>query len=141
MSDFATSSLPACCWDIPHTPEAVAKARALVRETLTEWGMPALADDAELIVTELVTNAIRHGAPPVILALSTIGPAALIGSVADGGPNMPHLLRREPDLDATSGRGLAIVRALVNRWGVWPDSGGIGKTIWFALTGQPEEEP
>jgi anti-sigma regulatory factor (Ser/Thr protein kinase) len=133
MTDFSTTQ-PSCCWDIPYAPEAVAKARCLVRETLTEWGMSALADDAELIVSELVTNAIRHGAAPVILALSVIGPNALAGTVADGGPDLPHLYRREPGLDATSGRGLAIVRALVNRWGVWPDSGGIGKTAWFTLT-------
>jgi hypothetical protein len=65
---------------------------------------------------------------------AAIGPNALAGTVADGGPDLPHLHRREPGLDATSGRGLAIVRALVNRWGVWPDSGGIGETVWFTPT-------
>jgi anti-sigma regulatory factor (Ser/Thr protein kinase) len=135
MIEFATT-LPASSWDIPHTSEAVGEARALVRQTLADWGMPALADRAELVVSELVTNAVRYGAAPIILALSVIGPAALAGSVADGGPGQLRLPPAEPDLDAVGGRGLGIVRDLVNRWGVWPDSGGIGKTVWFTLKGE-----
>ncbi len=134
MTDFATTTLPASCWDIPCAPEAVAKARCQVRDTLTEWGMPALVDSAEVVISELLTNAIQHGAAPIILALSAIGPAAVAGSVADGGPEHLRLPPAEPDLDATSGRGLAIVAALVSSWGRWPDSGGIGKTVWFTLT-------
>ncbi len=133
MTDFATT-LPASSWDIPCAPEAVGEARALVRDTLTAWGMPALADDAELIVSELVTNALRHGAAPVVLTLSAIGPAALACAVADGGPKLPKLDRQPPGPDAIDGRGLGIVRALARGLGVWPDSGGIGKTIWFTLT-------
>jgi hypothetical protein len=70
----------------------------------------------------------------VVLTISAIGPAALACSVADGGPRLPHLNRQPADLDAVDGRGLGIVRALARSLGVWPDSGGIGKTIWFTLT-------
>ncbi|MEO3809946.1 ATP-binding protein [Sphaerisporangium sp. B11E5] len=122
----------------PPPPQSVAKARALTRRTLTEWGMIPLLDAAELVVSELVTNAVRYGAAPVVLMLGVISPGALAGSVAAGGPGLPRLPPDEPDLDATGGRGLAIVRDLVTRWGVWPDSGGIGRTVWFTLTAENE---
>lgn len=134
MTDFPSTTQSACCWDVPHTHEAVAEARALTRKALADWGLGALADDAELVVSELVTNAIRHGAAPVILALGVVGSADLVGTVTDGGPGLPRIPPPVPGLEDTGGRGLAIVRELVTRWGVWPDSGGIGKTIWFTLT-------
>jgi hypothetical protein len=58
--------------------------------------------------------------------------------VADGGPGLLRLPPAEPDLNATGGRGLAIVGTLARRWGTWPDSGGIGKTVWFTLMAEDE---
>ncbi|MFC6080488.1 ATP-binding protein [Sphaerisporangium aureirubrum] len=132
MTDFL-AVYPGRCWDVPHAPEAVAETRALVRAALTEWGVPALISDAELLVSELVTNALVHGAAPIVLALNVIGPAMLAGTVHDGGGDPLCLRASSPD--DTGGRGLAIIRALATSWGVWPEPGGKpGKTVWFILT-------
>ena len=137
MSEFSTPIYPGMSWDVPPRTESVADARALVRTTLTEWGVPALVDDAELLVSELVTNALVHGAAPVVLALNLIGPEMLAGSVHDGGVDSLHLRTAGPD--DTGGRGLAILRVLAVRWGVWPaPEGKPGKTVWFILAGTVE---
>jgi anti-sigma regulatory factor (Ser/Thr protein kinase) len=136
MTDFM-AAYPGRCWDVPPTLEAVAETRALVRAALTEWGMVTLISNTELLVSELVSNALIHGAAPIVLALNVIGPEMLVGTVHDGGADPLRFRASSPD--DTGGRGLAIIRALATSWGVWPEPGGKpGKTVWFTLTAEVE---
>jgi anti-sigma regulatory factor (Ser/Thr protein kinase) len=114
---------------LPGDAESACAARALVRRELRSWGAGELVDDCSLIVTELVTNAIRHGGSALILRLSTNG-AWVYGEVFDEGEGMP--CPSDPGLDATGGRGLLIVGTLSDEWGVADMPGG-GKIVWFLL--------
>jgi anti-sigma regulatory factor (Ser/Thr protein kinase) len=115
-------------WELPADPSVAAKCRALVRETLAEWGLHDLIDDVVVVVTELLGNAIIHGGPPIHLVLHA-GQGTLAGSVTDRGDGWPRLCAAGTELE--HGRGLCIVAALTDRWGVEPVLGGSGKTIWF----------
>lgn len=127
------TGIPSCpCearWELPADPSVTAKCRAMVRDTLAEWKLYDLIDDVLIVVTELLANALIHGGPPIHLILS-LGEGALIGSVTDRGEGWPRLRRAEDELE--HGRGLRIVAALTDRWGVEPVVAGAGKTIWFA---------
>ncbi|MBB4705459.1 anti-sigma regulatory factor (Ser/Thr protein kinase) [Sphaerisporangium siamense] len=116
-------------WELPADPRATAACRALVRVTLAEWGLRDLTDDVTVVVTELLANALIHGEPPIHLTLRRAH-GALVGAVTDLGPGRPRLLAAAADLE--HGRGLRIVDALTDSWGVDPLPGGAGKTIWFA---------
>ncbi|MFG2745130.1 SpoIIE family protein phosphatase [Streptomyces chartreusis] len=111
-------------WDIPPEPAQVAGARQAVIEQLTTWGLNELSFVTELVISELVTNAIRYGEPPIRLRL--IRDRALICEVADGSSTSPHL-RRAHAFDE-GGRGLLLVAQLTDRWG--SRLTGTGKTIW-----------
>ncbi|GAA3870690.1 SpoIIE family protein phosphatase [Streptomyces sedi] len=115
-------------WEIPDDPTAVANARELATSQLTGWGMADAAFTAELVVSELVTNAIRHADGPIQLRL--IRERGLICEVSDSTSTSPHL-RRARAFDE-SGRGLFIVARLTERWGTRHRPGG--KTIWAELT-------
>ncbi|WP_248963085.1 ATP-binding protein [Sphaerisporangium perillae] len=104
-------------WELACDRAAVAGARRLVRRTLTGWGLPHLSDEVILIVSELVTNAVAHGAPPIRLTLHA-GAGVLRGEVIDHGPERPH--RLDAAADACHGRGLMIVDALADHWGATP---------------------
>ncbi|MEV7966602.1 ATP-binding protein [Sphaerisporangium sp. NPDC088356] len=118
-------------WDLPADPAVVAKARHLVRETLTSWGMRALAEDVTVVVSELLTNAVMHAQPPITLSLKRAG-RALRGEVADqGGIWLDHGGQLCP-ADGEHGRGLHIVNALADRWGVHPGKDETGKVVWFS---------
>jgi pimeloyl-ACP methyl ester carboxylesterase/anti-sigma regulatory factor (Ser/Thr protein kinase) len=110
-------------------PASVGTARRLVDTTLTEWGVGDLAEDAALVASELVTNALRHGLPPVSLAVS-LEAATLRVAVHDGRPEALPLPRDLRD-DETNGRGLVIVGRLAQRWG-W-DRDESGKSVWADL--------
>jgi anti-sigma regulatory factor (Ser/Thr protein kinase) len=111
--------------------EAPAVARRFVAEH--SGALPvALADDAELLVSELVSNAVRHGRPAITLRINMDPP--LIGvSVHDEGAAMPHEADEPVDPAADGGRGLLIVDRLSSDWGVTPDDPPPGKTVWFRL--------
>jgi hypothetical protein len=111
-------------WDVPPDPAQVAPARQAAIEQLTAWGLDETAFITELVVSELVTNAIRYGAPPIQLRL--IRDHTLICEVSDGSSTSPHL-RRAHAFDE-GGRGLLLVAQLTQRWGSRPT--GRGKTIW-----------
>ncbi|MFC6084405.1 ATP-binding protein [Sphaerisporangium aureirubrum] len=127
-------------WELPADPGVSAKCRALVRETLTGWQMPGLVDDVVLVVSELLGNALIHGGPPILLTLRAAR-GVLSGAVTDRGPGWPRI--REAGADREHGRGLRIVAALTDGWGVDPVPTGIGKTIWFTLAHRPagEDQP
>lgn len=114
-------------WDIPPDPASVAQARKDVDQRLASWGLPDLTFAAELIASELVTNAIRYGAAPIRLRL--IHDRALICEVSDASSTSPHL-RRARDFDE-GGRGLMLVAQMAHRWGTRHTT--LGKTIWAEL--------
>ncbi|OIJ90110.1 PAS sensor protein [Streptomyces sp. MUSC 14] len=111
-------------WDVPPDPAAVAAFRQAAGAQLTAWGLDEAAFVTELVVSELVTNAIRYGEPPIQLRL--IRDRALICEVSDASSTSPHL-RRANDYDE-GGRGLLLVAQLTQRWG--SRQTGRGKTIW-----------
>ncbi|WRZ88885.1 SpoIIE family protein phosphatase [Streptomyces sp. NBC_01007] len=115
-------------WDLPSDPAAVAGARSEVARRLTDWGLDEVTFTTELIVSELVTNAIRYGGPPVQLRL--IRSTALICEVSDSSSTAPHM-RRARMFDE-GGRGLMMVAQLAERWGTRHLPGG--KTIWAEIT-------
>lgn len=119
-------------WAIPRQREAVPETRAKVRKALADWGHND-TDDIEVVVSELVTNAIRHGAPGITLVLALDG-NRVHGRVIDHGTRMPE--PRDAG-DDEGGRGLAIVAACTSRWGVEPLPDGAGKTVWFECRGGP----
>ncbi|MDX2600013.1 SpoIIE family protein phosphatase [Streptomyces caniscabiei] len=114
-------------WDLAAEPAAVARARAHVTRQLRDWGLAELEFTAELVVSELVTNAIRYGRPPVRLRL--IRDRTLICEVSDSGGTTPHL-RRARGYDE-GGRGLLLVAQLAEHWGT--RRARRGKTVWAEL--------
>jgi anti-sigma regulatory factor (Ser/Thr protein kinase) len=116
---------------------AVAETRRLLRERLRQWGVPALVDTTELLATELLTNALQHtrGGAVVTATLSPHPRRRLRVEVRDGiaQPPAPRPVRRAGD-HATSGRGLMLVEALADDWGVRPCHAG--KAVWFELDTQ-----
>ncbi|MFI0780450.1 SpoIIE family protein phosphatase [Streptomyces sp. NPDC021212] len=111
-------------WDIAADPALVVHARKLAVEQLDAWGLWDLAFITELLVSELVTNAIRYGATPIRLRL--IRDRKLICEVSDASSTTPHL-RRSRAYDE-GGRGLVLVAQLSNNWGTRQTTAG--KTIW-----------
>ncbi|MEU6192194.1 SpoIIE family protein phosphatase [Streptomyces sp. NPDC047061] len=115
-------------WDVPADPAEVAGVRAAASHRLEEWGLEESAFVTELVVSELVTNAIRYGVPPIRLRL--IRDRTLICEVSDGSSTAPHL-RRARVFDE-GGRGLLLVAQLTDRWGSRQHARG--KTIWCEQT-------
>jgi len=111
-------------WDVPFDPSAVATLRDNARRRLVAWDLDEAVPITELVVSELVTNAIRYGSPPAQLRL--IRNHDLICEVFDSDNTAPHL-RRARTFDE-GGRGLLLVAQLTHRWGTRQTSGG--KTIW-----------
>ncbi|GHG90408.1 ATP-binding SpoIIE family protein phosphatase [Streptomyces lanatus] len=115
-------------WELDADPAVVARARADVSRQLAAWGLEELAFVAELVVSELVTNAIRYGRSPISLRL--IHDRALLCEVSDAGGTTPHL-RRARVFDE-GGRGLLLVAQLAGQWGT--RHARHGKTVWAALS-------
>ncbi|MGV9993145.1 SpoIIE family protein phosphatase [Streptomyces sp. NPDC003374] len=111
-------------WDVPPDPAVVPSVRARCRETLREWGLAEAGFATELILSELVTNAIRYGSPPVGVRL--VHGRCLICEVSDGSGTSPRL-RRAATTDE-GGRGLFLVAQFAQRWGTRYT--GRGKVIW-----------
>jgi anti-sigma regulatory factor (Ser/Thr protein kinase) len=111
-------------WDVPVDPAAVADVRALATRQVEAWGFTDLAMTTELIVSELVTNAIRYAEPPIRLRL--LRDSRLSCEVADGSSTAPRL-RHARSMDE-GGRGLFLVAQLAHRWGARYTAGG--KIIW-----------
>ncbi|RNG22847.1 SpoIIE family protein phosphatase [Streptomyces botrytidirepellens] len=111
-------------WDIADDPALVVQARKLAVEQLDAWGLWDLVFVTELLVSELVTNAIRYGAAPIRLRL--IRDRKLICEVSDASSTTPHL-RRTLAYDE-GGRGLVLVAQLSHNWGTRQTTAG--KTIW-----------
>ncbi|GAA2397071.1 SpoIIE family protein phosphatase/ATP-binding protein [Streptomyces glaucosporus] len=112
-------------WDVPSDPAAVSAVRGGVTRRLADWGLDELVFTTELILSELVTNAIRHATGPVRVRLLRLE-RSLICEVSDTSSTSPHL-RRAATTDE-GGRGLFLVAQLSERWGTRYT--GNGKVIW-----------
>ncbi|OIJ94656.1 histidine kinase [Streptomyces colonosanans] len=114
-------------WDVPLDPAAVARMRSAVSGKLDEWGLSDLGFTMELVLSELLTNAIRYGSAPLRVRL--IYDRMLICEVADGSSTSPHL--RYAATTDEGGRGLFLVSQVADRWGTryMPQ----GKVIWAEL--------
>lgn len=114
----------------PHA-ESVTAARHFLSHTLRTWGLHVLVDRAQLAASEVLTNAVVHAGTPFVLTLHYADVLAV--SVRDSVPPWPRSSAR-PTLapeSADTGRGLAVVEAVTDTWGVRRD--GDGKIVWFHL--------
>jgi anti-sigma regulatory factor (Ser/Thr protein kinase) len=131
---------PRAFLDLGAVPTASGCARAWTRQILWEWRLTHLADTAELVVSEMITNSVsasqrldRPGSPAIRLIL-TLERGELAVLVRDDHPGAPR--RKAPGAYDESGRGLLLVEALSTRFGWYPLEGG-GKVTWAVFTGAP----
>lgn len=115
--------------NLAPNPASVGEARRFTVDTLRGWGRDDLAASGALLVTELVTNAILHARTMVQVILERRADIVRV-EVRDGSPVRPAL--RNHGLDATTGRGLALVATLAESWGV--DISAAGKVVWAQLS-------
>ena len=113
---------------LPPGREAPMRAREFLRAASCVSHHSEVVEDAVLLVSELVTNSVVHGGPPVIVAVDCDGDALQV-RVRDGSPVLPA--RRTADHGDEGGRGLALVDTLSTDWGVDPQPDG--KHVWFVL--------
>lgn len=130
------SALNEITFRLPRSRSSVPRARALLHAVLGDWGVGQEAlDNAELVLSELVTNALRVAVPgdrQVGVRISrSLADGVLRIEVSDAGGGRPEV--REPGEDETGGRGLLLVAALAHRWGWEERAAGIGKTVFAEL--------
>ncbi|MEU9103667.1 ATP-binding protein [Streptomyces xanthophaeus] len=123
---------------LPRNSRAPGRARSLLREQFAAWGVDAdTVATAELVLSELVTNAVRHARAPqgrdIGVRLARYDGVVRV-EVADAGPAVKLTPQVVADHDER-GRGLAVVAALADRWGCCPRRHGIGKAVWAELAG------
>jgi anti-sigma regulatory factor (Ser/Thr protein kinase) len=121
---------------LPHIPEAVSVVRRRARTVLADWNLaPDLAEDALLVISEMITNAVVHALPPAVLRLSQVadGSNALRVEVTDAGPAVADGRPVVEPCAGEHGRGLGIVAALATEWGTRVHAGGV--TRWAQLLG------
>ena len=126
-----SASDPSVHVDLQPTPAAARAARAFLADHLG----PLDADSAyaaALCASELVTNGVLHARTPIVVGV-TIGAERLLVTVADGAGGTPHM--PPPDDERPSGRGLMLVDALADQWGV--ADADEGKTVWFTVSRTP----
>ncbi|MHC0432380.1 ATP-binding protein [Streptomyces sp. O3] len=143
MPDGASTAGPAevdklAEWRLPRHSASVGKARSALRDRLRAWGIADdTTDTVTLLLSELVTNAVRHARAPKgreIGARLTLRGDTVRLEVSDASDALPAPHR--PGEDDTAGRGLLLVCALADDWGVSPRI-GVGKTVWAELTIKP----
>ncbi|WP_371669553.1 ATP-binding protein [Streptomyces sp. NBC_00289] len=125
---------------LPHDARAARIARVTLRAVLSGHGMSQLQDDAELLASELVTNAYRYSSGPATLRLRGLGRSRLRVSVRDANPHIPPPFGRRSGpvgrvpVEADGGRGLFLVCHYASAWGGYPLGGGVGgrggKLLW-----------
>jgi anti-sigma regulatory factor (Ser/Thr protein kinase) len=121
---------------VPNDPRAVTVCRRTLRLILAAHGLPHFTEAAELLATELVTNAVQHTKGPAAIKLRAENGALRIG-VWDADPTPPHPPRHTTP-DAETGRGLTLIRTCADTWGWVPQRDtknivGTGKYIWCEL--------
>jgi serine phosphatase RsbU (regulator of sigma subunit) len=117
------------CWTLEPEFPSVREARRLVREPLQRWGLEDLVPVTELLVSELVTNAIKYANGAILLRL-ILETESLVCEVHDSSPALPRVL--QVDKDAENGRGLHVVSQLATRWGARRIHSG--KVVWCEQT-------
>ena len=120
---------------LPPHPTSVGEARRIVRRLLATGGDVDLVDEAELLVSEIVTNALLHAGTSIDLRCTLIDHSLLV-EVGDGGGQLPAY--RGYDSTVCSGRGLVLLEQLAERWGVIPTFGG--KTVWFLVSAAQQHQ-
>ena len=120
---------PSVTLRLPARPSSAAQARHAVRDACRHLPDNTICD-ATLLVSELVTNAVRHvgGMITVVIECELDRVAIAVGDQSDDPPVL-----RDAHVDDTSGRGLRLVDSVAGNWGCNPASEGEGKTIWFSL--------
>ncbi|MGW1073763.1 ATP-binding protein [Streptomyces sp. NPDC002537] len=124
-------SHPSRTISLPATERSVAAARRFSAALLAEWGLDHLADDAALLLSELVTNAVVHvpGTAGDIELVLTRAHGHLVAQVTDAGGCLPRCGEAGPDSE--NGRGMWLVEQIATLWGHHPSARG--KTVWFTL--------
>jgi anti-sigma regulatory factor (Ser/Thr protein kinase) len=123
---------------VAHTPSSAAAARREIGADLADLGLPAeVVEDATLVVSELIGNAVRYGRPlpgNLLRVTWAVEPDCLVVKVTDGGSSQSPRFRDAGPFDVR-GRGLAIVDALARKWGVDRNENGAGpvSTVWAEL--------
>ncbi|MGW7579254.1 SpoIIE family protein phosphatase [Streptomyces sp. NPDC054765] len=118
-------------WYLDPKAQTAGQARRLARRALTRWGLEELTDQLELLVSEVVTNAVRYAERPITLRL--LRTDVLRCEVGDDVPQLPRLRQARPSDEG--GRGLYLVNRMARRWGATRLS--MGKVVWFELTMPP----
>ncbi|SCF98723.1 ATP-binding protein [Streptomyces sp. Ncost-T10-10d] len=120
-----------CTVELQALPSRIGQVRRIVSAQLRYWHLDPLIDHAALGVTELLTNVHRHAQPDKSCTVEIeLLLERLTVSVHDHDPRLPTV--REASASSTSGRGLALIAAVSESWGVCP-RGGAGKVVWFTL--------
>ncbi len=114
-------------WRVPAEFRSVPRTRALVRDTLRRWDLPALQDTAELLMSELVTNAVRHARGDIEIQMAK--GETLVVEVADDDERLPHPV--QAGAEDERGRGLMLVNEVAQEWGARSITSG--KVVWFEL--------
>jgi len=115
---------------LPPDPAAAGQARRWLTELLVRWDLADAADDLRVVVSELVSNAVLHARTILDVALS-VAEGVLELSVSDRDPRSPRPRPQRSDDYATGGRGLVLVEALSDDWGIAERMGG--KEVWFRV--------
>ncbi|MEV6980398.1 ATP-binding protein [Sphaerisporangium sp. NPDC051017] len=134
----STDRLRLALCELRQDPYAARTARTFTTDTVRGWGLSDLLDDAELVIGELVINALRHGlrGRPAVVSAHTVRvvllltDTSLVCVVIDEGEEVPT--PREPDFGDEDGRGLQVVAAISDRWG-WAPLRSPGKAVWAAF--------
>ena len=118
---------------VPHRIDSVPAARAFLAKLLKGWDISdAVIDDASLLTTELLTNAVVHGTGVVDLGIEVSDGVLHVG-VHDDGTERPEVC--DVSTDSVGGRGIWMVQSIAQNWGSEPSHGDEpGKTVWFELT-------
>jgi anti-sigma regulatory factor (Ser/Thr protein kinase) len=139
-ADAGLAYLPRIATRTPSVdPGSISAARRFATQTMRRWGLDEREPDVAIVVSELLTNAVRHGLPlaahppdrPIRLGLLHAGPAVLC-AVADPSEQLP--VPREPRWLEENGRGLHVIASLSDQWGSCLAAGQAGKVVWAKFT-------
>jgi anti-sigma regulatory factor (Ser/Thr protein kinase) len=118
--------------EVPHRVDSIPAARAFLTQLLHGWDVSdQVIDDASLLTTELMSNAVEHGTGVVHLEISVHDGLLRIG-VHDDAVELP--VKREVDDSRVGGRGIWLVQSIAHDWGSDSSGAAPGKTVWFELT-------
>lgn len=142
--DGQTAHLQMAARSLRHDPYAARTAREFTSTALRAWRLDPLIDDTGVVVSELVTNAVRHGIrgvvgthrPQEVRVILCCTENAVLCAVTDPSDQGPSL--REPDYEAESGRGLQVIQGISQTWG-WAPLASKGKAVWAAFALPPRE--